>query len=122
MQYDKDVDLRLFGKPDSRPLRRMGVALARGINTEVARKKANKAASKIKIVNHQFMFASFLPPEVKLFKEPTSIALAQSRASTYCHPLSRQAIATAYIHQGTGGTPILLLHGFFDSSVLEFRS
>ena len=48
---DKDVDLRLFGKPDSRPLRRMGVALARGINTEVARKKANKAASKIKIVN-----------------------------------------------------------------------
>jgi phosphoribosylglycinamide formyltransferase 2 len=48
---DKDVDLRLFGKPDSRPWRRMGVALARGINTEVARKKANKAASKIKIVN-----------------------------------------------------------------------
>ena len=68
------------------------------------------------------MFASFLPPEVKLFKEPTSIALAQSiERQPIVTPLSQQAIATAYIHQGTGGTPILLLHGF-DSSVLEFRS
>lgn len=67
------------------------------------------------------MFASFLPPEVKLLK-PTSIALAQSiERQPIVTPLSEQAIATAYIHQGTGGTPILLLHGF-DSSVLEFRS
>lgn len=67
------------------------------------------------------MFASFLPPEVKLLK-PTSIALAQSiKSQPIATPLSQQAIATAYIHQGTGGTPILLLHGF-DSSVLEFRS
>jgi pimeloyl-ACP methyl ester carboxylesterase len=67
------------------------------------------------------MFASFLPPEVKLLK-PTSIALAQSiERQPIVTPLSDQAIATAYIHQGTGGTPILLLHGF-DSSVLEFRS
>jgi phosphoribosylglycinamide formyltransferase 2 len=48
---DKDVDLRLFGKPDSRPLRRMGVALAKGINIQEARSKATRAASKIKIVN-----------------------------------------------------------------------
>jgi phosphoribosylglycinamide formyltransferase 2 len=48
---DIDVDLRLFGKPDSRPLRRMGVALAKGINLQEAREKATRAASKIKIVN-----------------------------------------------------------------------
>lgn len=47
----KDVDIRLFGKPDSRPYRRMGVALARGINIQEAREKANIAASKIKIVS-----------------------------------------------------------------------
>ncbi|BAY35612.1 2-hydroxy-6-oxohepta-2,4-dienoate hydrolase (plasmid) [Nostoc carneum NIES-2107] len=34
--------------------------------------------------------------------------------------LSQQPILTTYIHQGLGGTPILLLHGF-DSSILEFR-
>jgi phosphoribosylglycinamide formyltransferase 2 len=48
---EKDVDLRLFGKPDSRPMRRMGVALAKGINIPEAREKATKAASKIKIVD-----------------------------------------------------------------------
>ncbi len=48
---EKDVDVRLFGKPDSRPHRRMGVALARGIDIEEAREKASIAASKIKIVN-----------------------------------------------------------------------
>lgn len=48
---DKDVDLKLFGKPDSRPLRRMGVALARGISIQEAREKATRAASKIKIVS-----------------------------------------------------------------------
>lgn len=48
---DKDVDVRLFGKPDSRPLRRMGVALARGINVQEAREKATRTASKIKIVD-----------------------------------------------------------------------
>lgn len=48
---EKDVDLRLFGKPDSRPMRRMGVALATGINIQEAREKATKAASKIKIID-----------------------------------------------------------------------
>ncbi|HEY9876461.1 MAG TPA: formate-dependent phosphoribosylglycinamide formyltransferase [Candidatus Obscuribacterales bacterium] len=48
---EKDVDLRLFGKPDSRPFRRMGVALAKASNVQEAREKATKAANKIKIVN-----------------------------------------------------------------------
>jgi len=48
---EKDVDLRLFGKPDSRPMRRMGVALAKGINIQEAREKATKAAGKIKIID-----------------------------------------------------------------------
>ena len=48
---EPDVDLRLFGKPDSRPYRRMGVALAKGKDTQEAREKANRAASKIKLVS-----------------------------------------------------------------------
>lgn len=47
---EPDVDVRLFGKPDSRPFRRMGVALAKGKDTQEAREKANRAANKIKIV------------------------------------------------------------------------
>lgn len=47
---EEDVDLRLFGKPDARPFRRMGVALAKGSNVQQAREKATRAASKIKIV------------------------------------------------------------------------
>ncbi len=46
-----DVDIRLFGKPDSRPYRRMGVALAKAETTELARAKAIAAASKIVIVD-----------------------------------------------------------------------
>jgi phosphoribosylglycinamide formyltransferase 2 len=48
---EPDVDIRLFGKPDSRPYRRMGVALAKGNTVEEARNKATKAAQQIKIVN-----------------------------------------------------------------------
>lgn len=47
----QDVDLRLFGKPNSRPGRRMGVALAKGNSIQEAREKANTAVSKITIVN-----------------------------------------------------------------------
>ena len=47
---EPDVDLRLFGKPDSRPYRRMGVALAKAETTDLARSKAFEAASKISIV------------------------------------------------------------------------
>jgi phosphoribosylglycinamide formyltransferase 2 len=45
-----DVDIRLFGKPDSRPYRRMGVALAKAETTKFAREKAVTAASQIEIV------------------------------------------------------------------------
>jgi phosphoribosylglycinamide formyltransferase 2 len=48
---EPDVDLRLFGKPDSRPYRRMGVALAKAETTDLARSKAFTAASKIAIVD-----------------------------------------------------------------------
>lgn len=47
---EKDIDIKLFGKPISHPYRRMGVALAKGNNVEEAREKAIKAASKVKIV------------------------------------------------------------------------
>ncbi|OKH20004.1 formate-dependent phosphoribosylglycinamide formyltransferase [[Limnothrix rosea] IAM M-220] len=46
---EPQTDLRLFGKPDSRPYRRMGVALAKGKDTDEARKKAFNAAQKVKI-------------------------------------------------------------------------
>lgn len=48
---EPDVDVRVFGKPDSRPFRRMGVALAKGKDIQEAREKANRAANKIKIVS-----------------------------------------------------------------------
>ncbi len=44
-----DVDLRLFGKPDSRPYRRMGIALAKAETTQLAREKAVRAASQVSI-------------------------------------------------------------------------
>jgi phosphoribosylglycinamide formyltransferase 2 len=44
------AELRLFGKPESFTRRRMGVALARGVTTDVARARAAEAASKVKPV------------------------------------------------------------------------
>jgi phosphoribosylglycinamide formyltransferase 2 len=44
-----DVDLRLFGKPNARPYRRMGVALATAETTELARAKAVFAADRVVI-------------------------------------------------------------------------
>ena len=41
-------DLRLFGKPEAFVKRRMGVALARGENTDEARARAKQAASTVK--------------------------------------------------------------------------
>lgn len=43
------VDLRLFGKPDMRPQRRMGVALARDESVEAARAKADRAAAQVTV-------------------------------------------------------------------------
>jgi phosphoribosylglycinamide formyltransferase 2 len=48
---EKDVDVKLFGKPAAHPYRRMGVALAKADNTDAAREKATIAASKIKIIS-----------------------------------------------------------------------
>ncbi|MEH2466028.1 formate-dependent phosphoribosylglycinamide formyltransferase [Nostoc sp.] len=47
---EKDVDIKLFGKPNAHPYRRMGVALAKGLNVQEAREKATRAASKITIM------------------------------------------------------------------------
>lgn len=44
-----DTQIRIFGKPDTRPYRRMGVALARADSTEAARKLAKQAADCITI-------------------------------------------------------------------------
>ncbi|MGI0485966.1 alpha/beta fold hydrolase [Pantanalinema rosaneae CENA516] len=67
------------------------------------------------------MFPSFLPSTVSQLTEATSIALAQQiRQQPVFMPFSPEPIATAYVQQGMGNLPILLLHGF-DSSVLEFR-
>jgi phosphoribosylglycinamide formyltransferase 2 len=43
------VDVRLFGKPSTRPWRRMGVALALGTDTDQARRRAAEAAGKLRI-------------------------------------------------------------------------
>jgi phosphoribosylglycinamide formyltransferase 2 len=46
------VDIRIFGKPDTRKYRRMGVALAHaplGTPTDLVRKLANEAAAKVKV-------------------------------------------------------------------------
>ena len=44
-----DTDIKLFGKPDSRPYRRMGVALAKGETVSDARAKATTAANTVVI-------------------------------------------------------------------------
>lgn len=44
-----DTQLRLFGKPEVRGERRMGVCLARGTSIDDARKKANEASSLIRV-------------------------------------------------------------------------
>ena len=45
-----DTDIRLFGKPDSRPYRRMGVALAKAATITEARNKAQATAAQV-IIN-----------------------------------------------------------------------
>lgn len=44
---DPAVDIRLFGKPESFARRRMGVAVATGPDTEIARQKATRAAETV---------------------------------------------------------------------------
>jgi pimeloyl-ACP methyl ester carboxylesterase len=67
------------------------------------------------------MTAQFLPASVNLLTEKASICLVQSvKRCSIATSLAPDPINTTYIHQGTDGTPILLLHGF-DSSLIEFR-
>lgn len=67
------------------------------------------------------MFPTFFPPEAAQLTEATSISLVQRiERVAVMTPLRAEPIFTTYIHQGAGGVPLLLLHGF-DSSILEFR-
>jgi pimeloyl-ACP methyl ester carboxylesterase len=67
------------------------------------------------------MFPSFLPASVQQLTEPNSIDLAsQIQHVNITTSLVAQPISTSYVCQGTGGVPIVFLHGF-DSSLLEFR-
>jgi pimeloyl-ACP methyl ester carboxylesterase len=67
------------------------------------------------------MFPEFLPPKVGQLTEAASINFAKMIEKEAINtPLSDSAITTTYVNQGSGGTQILLIHGF-DSSVLEFR-
>ena len=45
---EPDTQVLLFGKPETRPGRRMGVALARGMDTAEARRRADAAAARIR--------------------------------------------------------------------------
>ncbi|MFM7614129.1 MAG: hypothetical protein ACKO4R_07870, partial [Synechococcales cyanobacterium] len=55
----------------------------------------------------------FLPSAIEQLSEPTSVALAQSiQIEEMITPLSPQPIRTSYVVQGSGNTPILLIHGF----------
>jgi pimeloyl-ACP methyl ester carboxylesterase len=67
------------------------------------------------------MFPSFLPPIVDRLTAPESIAAtSQIQRSDIATSLLDRSIPTSYLHQGSGGMPIVFLHGF-DSSILEFR-
>jgi pimeloyl-ACP methyl ester carboxylesterase len=67
------------------------------------------------------MFPSFLPASVQQLTEPSSIELAsQIQRVDITTLLVDRPISTSYTCQGTGGVPIVFLHGF-DSSLLEFR-
>jgi len=47
---EKDTTIRLFGKPDSRPNRRMGVCLALDVDVDAAREKTGRMLEKVKVV------------------------------------------------------------------------
>ena len=67
------------------------------------------------------MFPSYIPAEASDLTESTSIDLAkQIKQALIPTPLHQKDVTTTYVNQGSGGIPILLIHGF-DSSLLEFR-
>ncbi|MEL7446111.1 MAG: ATP-grasp domain-containing protein, partial [Pseudomonadota bacterium] len=49
LSINENVDVRIFGKPVTRPYRRMGVALANAIDTDRARVFASDAAKRVRI-------------------------------------------------------------------------
>ncbi|MEO1048897.1 MAG: ATP-grasp domain-containing protein, partial [Pseudomonadota bacterium] len=49
LAVDPSVDVRVFGKPSTRPYRRMGVALARAETTDEARRLGKQAADQVSI-------------------------------------------------------------------------
>ncbi|MBV6624706.1 MAG: alpha/beta hydrolase [Rivularia sp. (in: Bacteria)] len=54
-------------------------------------------------------------------KDANTLNLCQNIQTTLIStPINSQTITTTFIHQGSSGIPILLLHGF-ESSLLEFR-
>ncbi|TVQ53393.1 MAG: alpha/beta hydrolase [Spirulina sp. DLM2.Bin59] len=62
-----------------------------------------------------------LPENAAALTESTSIAIAQQiQFHPILTPLADEAITSSFVQAGTGGPPILLLHGF-DSSLLEYR-
>ncbi|KAF3889774.1 MULTISPECIES: alpha/beta fold hydrolase [Nostocales] len=67
------------------------------------------------------MFPTFFPSQTEEIQDADAIALLQNiERIALTTSLSHQPILTTYIHQGSQGIPIVLLHGF-DSSMLEFR-
>jgi phosphoribosylglycinamide formyltransferase 2 len=50
LAVDPSADVRIFGKPTTRPYRRMGVALSCGADTDEARALAKRAADAVRIV------------------------------------------------------------------------
>ncbi len=49
---EPNVWVRIFGKPTTRPKRRMGVVVARGSTVEEARRKAKEAARKMRVIEN----------------------------------------------------------------------
>ncbi len=49
---EPNVWVRIFGKPTTRPRRRMGVAVARGKTVEEAREKAKRAAEAVRVIEN----------------------------------------------------------------------
>jgi phosphoribosylglycinamide formyltransferase 2 len=47
---EPDTQVLLFGKPEARPQRRMGVALARAASEAEARARADRAAGQVQVV------------------------------------------------------------------------
>ncbi len=67
------------------------------------------------------MFPEYIPSAANKLTESTSIELVkQIKITPILTDFTTETIATTYVQEGNGNTPILLLHGF-DSSLLEYR-